>query len=153
MAKQTENNIKADIERLCQSKMLAWLNRDIPMTEMVTVYLSERDDTRSCGIYCALIPISKKESCLGNLSWDLTHGHGMPGSVEYYTGGDRKVEYLRFGDDTGIEPLIIDRKFHGMREDYVEISEEFRFFHNLYHDQKHNRYYKYDSDARSHFIT
>jgi len=139
------SSIESDRERLSQSKMLTWLSRDIAMTEMVTVYSSD-------GIYCALIPVSKVENCLDDISWDFYHGWGMPGAVEYYEGKDKRVEYLRFGDDRGIEPLIIDRDFYGIREDYVEICEEFRLFHRLYHDRKQDRYFKYDDSGNEHLI-
>ena len=33
-------NKDADRERLSQAKMLAWLNRKVPVAEMITVYLS-----------------------------------------------------------------------------------------------------------------
>lgn len=139
------SSIESDRERLSHSKMIAWLSRDIAMTEMVTVYSSD-------GIYCALIPVSKVENCLADISWDFCHGWGMPGAVEHYEGKDKRVEYLRFGDDRGFEPLIIDRDFYGMRDDYVEICEEFRLFHRLYHDRKQDRYFKYDDGGNEHLV-
>ena len=42
------------------------------------------------------------------------------------------------------EPLVICRRFSGVKENYIEISEEFRLFHNLYHDRKTNTYIKID---------
>ncbi len=71
----------------------------------------------------------------------------MPGSSVYYENGEEKPEYFRFGSDSGVEPLVICRDFHGARDGYKEISEEFRFFHNLYHDQKNNKYIKIDDDG------
>jgi len=139
------SSIESDRERLSQSKMITWLNRDITMTEMVTVYSSD-------GIYCAFIPVSKVENCLADISWDFMHGWGMPGAVEYHEGKSKRVAYLRYGNDRGIEPLVIDREFHGMQEDYVEISEEFRLFHQLYHDRKQDRYFKYDDSGSEYLI-
>lgn len=138
-------SIESDRERLSQSKMIKWLKRDIAMTEMVKVYSSD-------GMYCALIPTSKAQNCLFNISWDLMHGWGMPGAIEYYEGKKKRIDYLRYGDDHGIEPLVVDREFHGMRDDYVEICEEFRLFHKLYHDRKQDRYFKYDDSGNEHLI-
>ena len=42
----------------------------------------------------------------------------------------------------GSEPLVICRQFSGIKENYIEISEEFRLFHNLYHDKQKNTYIK-----------
>lgn len=139
------SNIESDRERLSQSKIITWLSRDIPMIEMVTVYSSD-------GIYCALIPVSKAEKCLAEISWDLMHGWGMPGAIEYHEGKNKRVEYFRYGSDNGIEPLIIDREFYGMRDNYVEICEEFRLFHQLYHDRKQDRYFKYDNSGNEHLV-
>ena len=111
---------------------------------MLTVYQAHRDDACSYVIYCALIPSKQVEKVLDTLNWDLMGGGGLPGSVEYWENGDKKVDYLRYGDTNEIEPLVIDRVFHGIREDYQEISEEFRLFHRLYHDKKLDQYVKID---------
>ena len=74
----------------------------------------------------------------------------MPGSVGTYAAGG--AEYLRFGNEDGIEPLVICRAFHGFKEDYLEISEEFRLFHNLYHDRKQDRYIKFDDSGNEEVV-
>jgi len=89
---------------------------------------------------------------LKRATWDLTPGHGLPGTVEYYNQGNKTVEYHRFGDNSGIEPLVIDRAFHGIRENYKEISEEFRLFHRLYHDRKLDHFFKIDDDGNEHLV-
>jgi hypothetical protein len=76
----------------------------------------------------------------------------MPGAIEYHDGKNKRVEYLRYGNDDGIEPLIIDREFYGMRDSYVEICEEFRLFHQLYHDHRHDRYFKFDDSGNEHLV-
>ena len=42
---------------------------------------------------------------------------------------------------------MICRSFHDARNGYQEVSEEFRLFHNLYHDRKNNRYIKISDDG------
>ncbi len=145
-------SIDGDRDRLSQAKMLEWLQREQQMTDMLTVYLSDTKDSRNYYIYCALIPSDQIERVVSSPSWDLLHGEGMPGAVEYYEGGEKRVEYLRYGDDDGIEPLIIDRGFSGIRDDYKEICEEFRLFHQLYHDRKQDQYIKIDEDGNEHLI-
>jgi hypothetical protein len=145
-------SIDVDRDRLSQDKILDWLRRDLKLTEMVTVYLSDRKDSHNRGIYCALIPCAQMERVLSSTSWDLSHGQGMPGAVVYHEGGEERVVYLRYGDDDGIEPLVIDREFHGMRADYKEICEEFRLFHRLYHDRKQDQYIKIDDGGYEHRV-
>jgi hypothetical protein len=77
------------------------------LQELITVYLSDggKDHTRSH--YCALIKSEKIENSLATLTWDLFYGQGNPGAVQYYENGKPRVDYLRFGNDHGVEPLII----------------------------------------------
>ncbi len=140
-------SVGQDRKRLSQAEMLESLTRDLKITEMLTVYHSCTAGSHSYGIYCALIPSSQVKQVLSDISWDLSHGDGTPGSVIYHKDGQKIIQYLRFGDDRGIEPLVIDRIFYGMREDYKEISEEFRLFHRLYYDKKTDKYLKFDDDG------
>jgi len=145
-------SIDSDRQRLSQAKTLEGLCCDMQLTEMVTVYLSGRGSTHNRGIYCALIPSDRIDRALDNNSWDLSHGDGLPGAIRYHEGGETRVEYLRYGRDDGVEPLVLDREFYGIRDDYKELSEEFRFFHNLYHDRKNEHYIKVDNDGNEHLI-
>lgn len=136
--------LKDEIQRLAQIKALERLCSNIPMMEMVTVYWSDRASAYNHSIYCALIPSSQIEHCLSDFSWDFSHENGYPGACEHSGKGENITIYYRFGDNSGIEPLIIDRDFRGMRPDYMEISEEFRLFHRLYHDSKEDKFIKID---------
>ncbi|HYB76480.1 MAG TPA: hypothetical protein VEC08_05945 [Nitrososphaerales archaeon] len=115
----------------------------------VTVYYSERTEFETVCFFSALIPNVKVPEVLGSSSWDLTIGEGVPGTITFYSGGEAETKYYRFGKDDGIEPLIIYRDFHGVMPSYVEISEEFRLFHNLFHDSKSNRYLGMDENGDS----
>lgn len=145
-------DIEKEKQKLAQSKFLKWINQHILPTEMVTVYRDDKTEDHNINIYCALIPSDQLERSLNDPSWDLNLGGGLPGSVRYHSEGETPVKYLRFGDDDGIEPLVIYREFHGLREDYREISEEFRLFHRLYHDRKQDRYIKIDDSGNEHLI-
>jgi hypothetical protein len=139
-------------DRLSQAKLLAWLSRDMQLTDLVTVYWSDRTDEHNYAIYCALIATEEIERSLSRPSWDLMHGQGLPGAVKFYDDGKERVEYLRYGDRGGVEPLVIDRGFHGIRPDYKELSEEFRLFHRLYHDRKQDHYSKIDDSGNEHVV-
>jgi hypothetical protein len=140
-------SIDFERERLSQKKMLDRFQLDYPLTEMITVYLSDREDHHSYGIYCALIPTDQIKRILSKPTWDLSHGGGIPAAVIYHEQGYERVEYLRYGNDDGIEPLIIDRNFHDIKDGYKEISEEFRLFHQLYHNKKNNQFIKIDENG------
>lgn len=142
-------SIEKEKHRLAQDKFLKWLNRQIRATEMVTVYQNDETDDHNIRINCALIPNDSIERSLND---SLHLGGGLPGAVEYHGDGEKQVKYLRFGNDDGVEPLVIYRDFHGLREDYQEISEEFRLFHRLYHDRKQDQYIKIDDSGNEHVI-
>jgi hypothetical protein len=145
-------NIDVDRNRLSQTGMLECLRRNPQLTDMVTAYMSDKKGSHDHGIYCALIPSNQIELVLSNPCWDLSHGQGLPSAVVHYKNGKECAEYLRYGIDSGIEPLVIDREFYGMRDNYQEISEEFRLFHRLYHDRKIDQYIKIDDNANEHIV-
>ena len=144
--------MKQDAHRLTQVDTLGDFKKNIPLTEMVTLYLSESSPTHNYGIYCSLVPSSQVKDRLSNTSWDLSHGHGYPGANIHYENGIDIASYYRFGDNSGVEPLIIDREFHGIHPDYIEICEEFRLFHKLFHDQKEDVYIKIDDAGNEHIV-
>jgi hypothetical protein len=110
----------------------------------LTVYEYTESAGQKIGYFCALVTPDGVEHCLGETSWDLMIGSGLPGFVFY---GDKTRQYLRFGNDDGIEPFIFCREFHGLKPDYLEISEEFRHFHNLYEDRKNGTFIALDDNG------
>ena len=99
------------------------------LAEMVTVYQSsdwDKSKEHSYFIYCALVPSGKVDQALSSCEWL----HLLGDSVGCH----------RFDDENEITPLVIGRSFNGIRDDYVEIREEFRLFHNLYYDDRDDRF-------------
>lgn len=126
---------ETEITRLSQSDVRKRLLRDLASTELVTVYETSSHNPDDCAIYCALIPTKSIDQSLKDPAWDLLYGEGLPSAAVSYGDGKEQVRYLRFGTGS-VEPLVFDRTFHGQRPDYVEVCEEFRHFHELFHDQK-----------------
>ena len=148
-------SIDLDRKRLAQEESLKSLLRKMKLTDMVTTYQWIRKDAHEYLIYCALIPSHKIERALSDpAEWDLHFFQGTPIAVV----GGGQFRYLRYGDDNGIEPLIINRNFtesqtnYRKREAYSEISEEFRLFHNLYHDRERGEYIKIDDEGNEHRV-
>ena len=129
-------------KRLSQAETLKDLKRPLRLTDMVTVYQIETQGPnglyRERFIYAALIPAAQIEEALSDSEWDLGLGDGMPSS-----GGG---EYLRYGTENGVEPLVIYNDRYYAQEAWLEICEEFRHFHGLYHDRETERYLKIDED-------
>ena len=108
--------------------------------EWIIAYSSHRDDKdESSDFYCALIAENRIEKSLSDPSWDLSIGSGLPGFSFHFEDGKEIGTYSRCSDD-GIEPLVIWRGFHGMKDGYWEVSEEFRFYFNLYEDRRNKKF-------------
>ena len=145
-------DIKKEKWRLSQVQTLQNMQRDLKWNEMLTVYQAYTKEYSEHYIYCALIPSVHIEEALSVSTWDMEFSQGMPSGMIFNKGGKEVREYLRYGVDNGVEPLIIDRSFHRLRDDYREISEEFRFFHDLYHDRKTDQYIKIDEDGNEEVV-
>ena len=149
-------SIDLDRKRLAQEDPLKSLLRKMRLTEMVTMHQwIKKEGSHEYAIYCALMPSRQIERALSDpAEWDLHFYQGTPTAVV----GGGQVRYLRYGDDNGIEPLIINRDFtesqtnYGKRAVYCEISEEFRLFHNLYHDREKDEYIKIDDEGNEHQV-
>ncbi len=141
--------IEKDRGRLSQATALDELRRDHEWTDLVTVYLSDYGGDHNYGICGALVPVAQIDRILSNPFWNVHHGVGIPGAVKHHDG---EVEYLSYGVEDGVEPLVIARHFFEMRDDYTEISEEFRLFHRLYHDRKTDEYIKIDDDGNEDLV-
>ena len=146
---KNEENMSIDLERLSLAQKLEYMKRDLKPTEMIPVYCNKKE----FGIYCALIPSIQVERALSKSSWDLQFYEGAPCVM-----GVGPFQYLRYGDDNGIEPLVVNRDFnesqtnYGQRAPYNELSEEFRLFHNLYHDSEKDEYIKIDDEGNEHLV-
>ena len=140
-------SINTEKRRLEQVQTLQNMQRNLKLNEMVPVYQEYTEEYSKHYIYCALIPSAQIEKALSVSGWDLEFSQGMPSGMVYYKTGREVSAYLRYGVDNGVEPLIINRSFHRLRDGYTEISEEFRLFHNLYYDRKTDKYIKIDENG------
>ena len=141
-------SIELDRERLAQGNNLEWIRRDLKATEMVTVVRWDLETLRQdYFILGGLIPSNMVEEILSREHISHVIENVWPKPAAYLPPGGSEIEYFRWGVDEnmyGSEPLVIGRRFSKMKENYFEISEEFRLFHNLYHDRARDAYIKID---------
>lgn len=111
-------------------------------------YRSERGIDFTMTWFSALIPVGYIQHCLKDDSWDLHLTDGKPSVWTHFAGGKvSSTVYCPFGNENGIEPLVILREFHGMRKDFVDLSQEFILYHNLYPDPVRKRFLHYNHDG------
>ena len=141
-------SINSDQKRLLQDHNLESIRRDLKANEMVTVYRWNPEDVKGdYFILGGLIPPQLVEEILSGEHISSVIENVWPEPMAYCPPGESEIEYFRWGVDEdiyGTEPLVIGRRFSGVEKSYVEISEEFRLFHNLYHDKETDKYIKID---------
>ena len=115
-----------------------YIKHSLGKTAWVPVYEFFTDEHIRRGFFCALLPPEQVDKSLRSYDWDLHIGSGMPGHV-FYGANDNNYRYYRFGDDTGIEPFVYSRSAHGMKPKFIEISEEFRHYFNLFPAENGNK--------------
>ena len=143
-------SIDADRKKLLQEQKLEEIRRTPQPLEWITVHRPV--NTRASMdyfIYSALIPANQVEEILSDtkISDNPEVFDGIPDTLDYGTQDSKEqVKYLRYGHGTEneFEPLIISRSFGGIKTPYSEISEEFRHFHNLFHNRETDEYIKID---------
>ena len=137
-----------DANRLAMSRRLQNLTGNWSSTRMATLYLESctPDFQSLSAIRSLLVPSRNTALAIKTPGWHSVSR--MPGPINRFDDGEEGVAYHRFGNDDGFEPLVLVRDFDDLKEPYVEISEEFRLFHNLYHDQERNTYLKIDDSGQ-----
>lgn len=95
-----------------------------------------------------MIPSDQIEWASFKQTWRTQPATNVPAISEDFTDGKREIKYQRYANDRGIEPLVISREFYGHNGICLEISEEFRLFHNLYHNRKTDEYIKIDDECK-----
>ncbi|MEG1508746.1 MAG: hypothetical protein RR373_08970 [Akkermansia sp.] len=141
-----------DFDRLLQKDNIDKLSDDLPLMELIPVFIKTKDTHKDYILYPALVPVDEKSNVLVSSAWDLSVGGGMPVTFSVEENGVRSKQYIRCEEDHNVEPLIFYRSFSKLKPEYYEISEEFRLFHNLYFDKKTGKYIKINSSGKEELI-
>lgn len=98
--------------------------------DWIEVYRNE-NGPNSTTYWCALVGSQNVPDQLKQPDWGFSIGSGRPGNTVYGFKEER-IEYHRYGDNDGFQPLVFPRRFGKGKRNYVEVSEEFRLLHDLY---------------------
>lgn len=107
------------------------------LPDWITVHSHEKRSNSRLEIlkHSCLCPIDYVEKALKYYEWDFSIGDGNPSFIEYYDKEKRVTEYSRYGNDDGLEPIVITQDFPSIIEDPApRVSEEFILFLNLHKD-------------------
>lgn len=83
--------------------------------------------------FSVLAPPSLRSEFLSSSGWDATAAFGQPGTITTY-GEAKATSYFPFGNDRGMEPLVIVTDSAGTRESQILICQEFRLVFELFED-------------------
>lgn len=108
----------------------------------IPLYVNQKlpDSSDEFFLYSALVPNTLLNDVLSQYTWEIAIDSFHPGLVTYSDKGERKADYLRFGREDSIEPILIQRHFWGIKKTFFDVSEEFRHVYNLYYDEHEKRY-------------
>jgi len=99
------------------------------------------------GVYIGLVRGDTAETCIDDSSWTVSKGDGLTGFCMWREDGEERTEYSYAPASGESWALVIHRDFHGMEQDQLDLLEEFRLFHNLWHDRKTDNYFKILEDG------
>lgn len=111
-------------------------------------YSSLKGENFSLTFFSALVPISKIDHVIQRQpGWGLHIGDGAPAILTSWKEGKETKTYQPIGSNSGAEPIIFHRQFHGIREDIVELSQEFCLFNKLYPEPGRRQYIQINEDG------
>ena len=141
-------------ERLLQTRRISVIEE--PRGEAFVCVYSSEDTRNGFHTFCFFLPPKHGERFLKEVGWDLRPDDFTPHveQEEGYEAGKpvRNIYYLPEGNEWKAQALARIRDFWGIRPSAIEIAEEFRLFHNLYHDTARNVFLHCDVHGEEHEV-
>lgn len=129
--------MKSIVEKYQQINNIKFINEQYGKMQWVQISGHEMLNDTDAEYWCALVSMDKLPKVFNRCDWDICNMNGGPGFV----GCCDKYEYKQNLLDEGFEQLLYYREFYGVKENYVELSQEFILLNNLYFDMQKNIYY------------
>jgi len=126
------DEMRKHIDWLLHRDVREFLTCDTIQTPWFPALESSKNDANQIRWFSALVPPDAVPRLVEKQGgWDVGPVDGHPSVWTYYSDGKRTRRYFPFGNEDGIEPLVMWRSFHGMRQDFIELAQEFRLYFNL----------------------
>lgn len=126
-----------ELQRIFEQKeIIDYIDNNIIDNQWITISGDFVVDGCDLAIWSGLVSVPYESNIKKDFSWDVHRGDGVPSIV----GFKEDYSYEKSTLDEGLEALVYYRCFNGVKDDYVELSQEFVLFYNLCNDKKHNKY-------------
>ena len=109
-----------------QKENQMWLKDSLGTENMIPVFGNFLDSKYDIFIQSIILPVSDIDRYMEKDTYDF--GECIPGVTIF---GGNEDKYLSWGNNEGLEPLVISRKFDGLQDHYLEIVQEFVLLFNL----------------------
>lgn len=120
-----------------QSENIKYIKTKYTSEVMVQVSGKKTINNSEVAFWCGLLPLEYVEKAYQSCNWDTYIGSQGP---EFIQTGDN-VEYRsRSFEFNNCENIVHYREFYGIKQNYVELCEEFRLINNLFYDVSTNSY-------------
>lgn len=97
--------------------------------------------------WCGFMSKECLEGAMNQSGWDLSaHTCGGPG---FEGNGETYIYKQNIDSDKGLEPLLFFRDFYGVKDSYIEISQEFILLNNLRFDMETKSYWAMFDDGQT----
>lgn len=124
-----------DINYINQVENQVWIRDRLGSEPIIPVYGKRINNKFDIYIQSCLIPVEDKDKYAETATFDI--GKLNPGIVS--CGSESK--YFTWGNSNGIEPLVIQQNFEGIKKDIVDIVQEFVLLFNLSYDANKKMYF------------
>lgn len=143
-------NIHEEAEWLHQNDRIEFMRSDAIASPWFRAFQSKKSPREEVRWHSALVPVSEIPKLVENShGWDIGPADGKPSTWTHYNSRGEVTErrYCPYGNESGIEPLVIYRTYNGIKCGHLELAQEFRLFHNLFHEPNKNQYLNFDSNG------
>ena len=135
-----------EVDRLLQTE---WREKDLPVIWSGKWIHAYRPSSEHKTLRSVLIPKAAEDSVLRSQSWSMNNeGFIFITSPPGFSAEDNRTDSDPFETRSSrwkLEPLVIERHWHGLRSKEIDIHQEFRLYHNLWFDEENSMYLKFDS--------
>lgn len=135
------HNSASDLDQILQRDVRREMIPKIGRNPWVTVH-EEVKEVRY--IHSSLVPDASVLEVLASSAWELYSGDG---GHEVLRDEEQGHTYSRWGGPHGVEPLVWVRNYDGIRPAEIELSEEYRLFHNLSHHRERGEFLRITKDG------